>query len=121
MFQKLHLRRPDIEFNSLDRLDTFLGSDLGQDPLLRGLLANSPATYGGRIVDAQGPCRSGVRNANPEFLLEFRMGPDRLGYLVAHLLADKLILRTFLFLTMQGTPEAELRPRPTCLVPAECP
>lgn len=42
---------------------------------------------------------------NGEFLVEFRMNDVRLGYLVAVLLKDKILIRTFKFITMDGTPE----------------
>lgn len=43
-----------------------------------------------------------------DWLVSYRVGTHRLGYLVVTLLTDKIVVRTFLFLTMQGTPEAEL-------------
>ena len=41
------------------------------------------------------------------FLVEYRIGPYKLGYLVGQVLSDKVVIRTFLFLTMDGTPEGE--------------
>lgn len=40
------------------------------------------------------------------FLVEFRMEDVRLGYLVGVLLRDKILIRTFKFITMDGTPES---------------
>ncbi len=43
------------------------------------------------------------------FLVELRTGKSmRLGYFVGQVIGDKVLLKTFLFLTMQGTPEAKL-------------
>ncbi|MEK6260333.1 MAG: hypothetical protein AABP62_17075 [Planctomycetota bacterium] len=42
------------------------------------------------------------------FLLEFRHTTYKLGYFVAVRLQDRILLKTFLFLTMQGTPESDL-------------
>ena len=42
------------------------------------------------------------------FLIEVRIGPHRIGYFVAERCGPVLVIRTFLFLTMQGTPEADL-------------
>ena len=42
------------------------------------------------------------------FLIEVRLGLKRLGYFVAELCGNILLIRTFLFLTMQGTPESDL-------------
>jgi hypothetical protein len=42
------------------------------------------------------------------FLVEFRLADQaRVGYLVARRTSDIVVITTFLFLTMQGTPEAE--------------
>lgn len=42
------------------------------------------------------------------FLVEFRHTTYKLGYFVAVRLEDRILLKTFLFLTMQGTPESDL-------------
>lgn len=40
--------------------------------------------------------------------MEYRLaGRARVGYLVARRLSDKIVITTILFLTMQGTPEAQ--------------
>ncbi len=41
------------------------------------------------------------------YFVEFRLGEDRLGYFVAEVLPGFVLSKTFLFLTMHGTPEAE--------------
>jgi len=42
------------------------------------------------------------------YFVEYRLaGQARVGYLVARRLSDKIVITTFLFLTMQGTPEAQ--------------
>jgi hypothetical protein len=41
-------------------------------------------------------------------LVEFRIAGKKLGYLVTTRLPDRVLVRTFLFLTMQGTPESRL-------------
>jgi hypothetical protein len=42
-----------------------------------------------------------------DYLVEFRFMGQLLGYFGAVKLADRVVLKTFLFLTMQGTPESE--------------
>ena len=46
------------------------------------------------------------RQAGGDLLVEFRLHEDRLGYLVVTPLIDRVVVRTFLFLTMMPTPEA---------------
>lgn len=48
------------------------------------------------------------RQKGGDLLIEYRIAEHRLGYLVATPIDDKLIVRTFLFLTMQPTPESRL-------------
>jgi hypothetical protein len=50
------------------------------------------------VVDRQGGA----------YLIEYRLCGHRVGYLVGRVLDGKLVIVTFLFLTMQGTPEARL-------------
>jgi hypothetical protein len=45
---------------------------------------------------------------NDSYLIAFHVRGIRLGYLVAKVVEDKVIIRTFLFLTMEGTPEGRL-------------
>jgi hypothetical protein len=45
---------------------------------------------------------------NGTYLVDFGDGDFHFGYFVAEVLPDLVLVRTFLFLTMQGTPEAEL-------------
>lgn len=47
------------------------------------------------------------RNKKGELLLEFVMNGKKFGYFVALIAGDKLLIRTFLFLTNNGTPEGE--------------
>jgi hypothetical protein len=42
------------------------------------------------------------------YLVEFRMGKDRLGYFVAEVHPGFVLIKSFLFLTMEGTPESKL-------------
>ncbi len=49
-----------------------------------------------------------VERQGADVLVEFRLRGQRVGYLVVTPLADVVAVRTFLFLTMQGTPEARL-------------
>ena len=53
------------------------------------------------------------------FLIEVRIGPHRIGYFVAERCGPVLVIRTFLFLTMQGTPEADLLRSELSLRPAD--
>lgn len=46
-----------------------------------------------------------VERQGDDLLVEFRVRESRLGYLVVTPLADVIAVRTFLFLTMQNTPE----------------
>jgi|GEM_PF-4692453 len=48
------------------------------------------------------------RRNDGSFLIEVRLGLKRIGYFVAEMCGNMLIIRTFLFLTMQGTPESDL-------------
>jgi hypothetical protein len=43
-----------------------------------------------------------------DHLVEYRMNGRRFGYLVARLLGNEVLVRSFLFLTMSGTPEGEM-------------
>jgi hypothetical protein len=49
-----------------------------------------------------------VPQGENKYLVELRFGADRLGYFVAEILPGFVLNRTFLFLTMQGTPESQL-------------
>ncbi len=51
-----------------------------------------------------------TRQSEDSFLVEYRQGSadHKLGYFVGVRLPDKVLLKTFLFLTMQGTPESDL-------------
>ena len=47
-----------------------------------------------------------VERRGQELLVEYRIAQHRIGYLVVTPLEDLIAVRTFLFLTMEGTPEA---------------
>jgi hypothetical protein len=47
-----------------------------------------------------------VERYGNDFLVEYRLRECRMGYLIATLLERAVVVRTFKFLTMQGTPEA---------------
>ncbi len=49
-----------------------------------------------------------TRRTENSFLVEYRHMQHKLGYFVGVRLADCVLLKTFLFLTMQGTPESDL-------------
>ena len=42
-----------------------------------------------------------------KYLVDVCLGDHKVGYFVAQVLPDLVLIRTFLFLTMQGTPEAD--------------
>lgn len=48
-----------------------------------------------------------ARRSGNTLLVEFRNGPKKYGYLVAELISGAVLVRTFKFLTMQGTPESD--------------
>jgi hypothetical protein len=52
------------------------------------------------------PCFA--KQSNDHFLVEYRYDKNRLGYFAGVRLGDQVLLKTFLFLTMQGTPESDL-------------
>jgi hypothetical protein len=84
------------QHHTLRRLHERLGTAAGPRYFLEHYLWRSLREP--RVVDRDGE----------DFLVEYRVGERRLGYLVARPLPDKVVVRTFLFLTMQGTPEARL-------------
>lgn len=47
------------------------------------------------------------RNKKGKWLFEFKLLEHKVGYFVADIIDEKIILRTFLFLTNNGTPEGE--------------
>ncbi|HEV8608418.1 MAG TPA: hypothetical protein VGQ99_24005 [Tepidisphaeraceae bacterium] len=50
-----------------------------------------------------------IQQENDSFWIEYTDHLNhRLGYLIANVIDEKVLIRTFLFLTMQGTPEARL-------------
>jgi hypothetical protein len=48
------------------------------------------------------------RLADGKFLVEYRLFQHKLGYLVGQFVDDAILIETFLFLTMDGTPEGDL-------------
>ncbi len=49
-----------------------------------------------------------TQNQRGEYLIEYRFLNYKLGYFVAEVVGQSILVTTFLFLTMQGTPEATL-------------
>jgi hypothetical protein len=49
-----------------------------------------------------------VERQGDRYLLDFHFGGSRVGYLVARVIGDQVVIVTFLFLTMEGTPESRL-------------
>ena len=49
-----------------------------------------------------------TQNRRGEYLIEYRFLNHKLGYFVAEVVEQSILVTTFLFLTMQGTPEATL-------------
>lgn len=70
----------------------------------------------GQLIEVRGHYDLWNSVINPRFheihpdqwLVEYSVGGHRLGYLVARRAGPYVVLTTFLFLTMQGTPEAKL-------------
>jgi hypothetical protein len=67
----------------------------GAESILHRMMAYS---LGQPVFIAQGP---------QKYLVEACLGKHKVGYLVALILPHMILIKTFLFLTMQGTPEAE--------------
>jgi hypothetical protein len=85
-----------VQHHTLRRLHERLGTAAGPRYFLEHFLWRSLSEP--RVVERRGD----------DHWVEYRVGGRRLGYLVARLLEDKVVVLTFLFLTMQGTPEARL-------------
>jgi len=49
-----------------------------------------------------------VEREDGSYLIDYHLQGDRVGYLVARVAQDKIVITTFLFLTMKGTPECRL-------------
>lgn len=49
-----------------------------------------------------------VEHHGRQLWIEFRVLEHRLGYLIARVVGDKVVVRTFLFLTMQAAPEGRM-------------
>lgn len=54
------------------------------------------------------PKLSGMPNQPGRFLVEYRLSGHHIGYLVAHPVDHVVLIESFLFLTMNGTPEGNL-------------
>ncbi len=50
----------------------------------------------------------GLHRSGDGYLVDVWIGLHKVGYLVAHILPRMVFVKTFLFLTMRGTPESEL-------------
>jgi hypothetical protein len=48
-----------------------------------------------------------LANSGNKFLVDYYLGRNKIGYLVARRLPDVVLIETFLFLTMDGTPESD--------------
>jgi hypothetical protein len=49
-----------------------------------------------------------IQNHQGEYLIEYRFFDYKLGYFTVEVVEESILATTFLFLTMQGTPEARL-------------
>lgn len=48
-----------------------------------------------------------IKNPDNNFLIEYKFNEKKTGYLLAGIYGDKVVIRTFLFLTNNGTPEGK--------------
>lgn len=46
-----------------------------------------------------------MHRSTDKYLVDYNLGPHKIGYLVASRLDDAVLIESFLFLTMDGTPE----------------
>jgi len=53
------------------------------------------------------PVLTPMRGQKDKYLVEYNFWRHKLGYLVAHRVDDAILIETFLFLTMDGTPEGD--------------
>jgi|GEM_PF-2191328 len=78
-----------------------------QNHVLEQLVRRIPFYDHLSVADSlQNPCFA--QQHGDHFLVEYRYGEYKLGYFVGLHLAGRVLLKTFLFLTMQGTPESDL-------------
>jgi hypothetical protein len=82
-----------------------------QSHAIRNLHERVPIGDDGLVHDAMWHSLSSpnvTQNQRGEYLIEYRLCDYKLGYFVAEVVGRSILVTTFLFLTMQGTPEAIL-------------
>jgi hypothetical protein len=80
-----------------------------QSHAIKNLHERMPIGDDGLVHDAMWQSLSSAnvtRNHRGEYLIEYRFADHKLGYFVAEVVDQSILVTTFLFLTMQGTPEA---------------
>ena len=80
-----------------------------QSHAIRNLHERVPIGDGGFVHDAMWQSLNSpkvTQNHKGEYLIEYRFFEYKLGYFVAEVVEQSILVTTFLFLTMQGTPEA---------------
>ena len=80
-----------------------------QSHAIRNLHERVPIGDDGLVHDAMWQSCSSpkvTQNHKGEYLIEYRFIDYKLGYFVAEVVEQSILVTTFLFLTMQGTPEA---------------
>ena len=80
-----------------------------QSHAIRNLHERVPIGDDGFVHDAMWQSFSSpkvTQNHKGEYLIEYRFFEYKLGYFVAEVVEQSILVTTFLFLTMQGTPEA---------------
>lgn len=101
-----------------DPVDLGLPADSGRLPVyvqghaLRAIASRLNWLDGGDWLMHRHMCHSLAdpriaRRDGPNYLVEFRLQDARVGYLVCRLVRGRVVVRTFLFLTMDGTPEGD--------------
>jgi len=82
-----------------------------QSHAIRNLHERVPIDNVGLVHDAMWQSFSSpkvTQNQQGEYLIEYRFFDYKLGYFVVEVVEQSILATTFLFLTMQGTPEAKL-------------
>jgi len=80
-----------------------------QSHAIRNLHKRVPLIDGGLVHDSMWQSLYSpkvIQNHKGEYLIEYRYFDYKLGYFVAEIVEQSILVTTFLFLTMQGTPEA---------------
>jgi len=80
-----------------------------QSHAIRNLHERVPLSDGGLVHDSMWQSVYSPKvsqNHKGEYLIEYRYFDYKLGYFVAEVVEQSILVTTFLFLTMQGTPEA---------------